>query len=135
MKASHFNELRRTVIETGMRCHPPGARKSGCFPRFHRNSELDAATPKSLILLAFIFGSDSQRRFTASRRHAYGISLSEVYRQAGAYVGRILKGEKPGDLPVLQPTTFDFVINHRTAKALGLNISDNLLTLANEVIE
>jgi len=66
---------------------------------------------------------------------AYGVNFSDLFRRASAYIDKILTGTAPGDLPISQPEKFEFVINLKTAKAIGLEVSPTLLTLADEVIE
>jgi ABC-type uncharacterized transport system substrate-binding protein len=131
LKASNGAEIGRAF--DALRPYNVDAVLVGADPLFQNNSRDQLIVLAARHAVPAIY--DWRDVAVAGGLVSYGTNLAEGYRLAGIYVGRILKGEKPADLPVLQPTKFEFVINLKTAKALGLTISNQMQLRADEVIE
>jgi putative tryptophan/tyrosine transport system substrate-binding protein len=149
---SHLHEMQEAARVLGLKLHVLSARSERDFePAFATIAQQRIGA--LVVGVDTVFNSERDQLVALAARHAvptiyqfrefpvggglisYGANVADGYRQVGLYTGRILKGDKVADLPVVQPTKFDFVINLKTAKALGLTVPDKLLALADEVIE
>jgi putative ABC transport system substrate-binding protein len=130
LKANNENEIDEAF--SNLAKSQAGALLVGPGPFFDsRRDKLVALAARHVIPA----GYESRATALAGGLVSYGASVQDGYRQVGIYAGRVLKGENPADMPVMQPTKFDFVINLRTARTLGLSVPATLLALADEVIE
>jgi putative tryptophan/tyrosine transport system substrate-binding protein len=133
------------VVPINVRSEPELERAVSAFARFGNSGLIVTASPLTQINRGVIIGLAARHKLPAvyaNRTHvtdgglvSYGADLADQYRRAAAYVDRILRGEKPADLPVQAPTKYELAINLKTAKALGLTVPDTLLARADEVIE
>ena len=130
LRASNENELKTAFASMSQQHVSALIGASDTFLFFRRDQIASLAAHYRIPAIYYL------REFAqAGGLMTYGNNLADLYRLVGGYVGRILKGEKPADLPVLQATKFEFVINFKTAKALGLSVPNSMQLLADEVIE
>jgi putative ABC transport system substrate-binding protein len=130
MKASSESELDAAFASISQ-SHVAGVLAVSDNFLYSRRDQIISLASRYSIPTMYPFRADA----AAGGLLSFGTNIDDVYRQAGIYVGRILKGEKPGELPIQQPTRFDLVINLKTAKTLGLTFPITLLGRADEVIE
>ena len=129
-KASSAEELGQAFIAFAEQ-HVAGVLAVSDAFLYSRRDQIITLAARHSIPMMYPFRGDA----AAGGLLSYGTNVDEMFRQAGIYAGRVLKGEKPGDLPIQQPTRFDLVLNLKTAKTLGINFPPTLLARADEVIE
>jgi putative ABC transport system substrate-binding protein len=130
LNASTESELDAAFVAL-MEVRPAGLVVAGGPFFFNRRAQLLALTRRYALPAIY-----ENREFTAAGGlMSYGTNIPDMYRQIGVYTGRVLKGERPAELPILQPTKFDIAVNLKTAKALGLELPTSILLRADEVIE